>query len=48
MSALKEANDRLLAKHAEKDALAKEIQASQASYLEQVRSWTIFHTELAK
>jgi TRAP-type mannitol/chloroaromatic compound transport system substrate-binding protein len=40
MSALKEANDRLLAKHAEKDELAKEIQASQASYLEQVRSWT--------
>ena len=40
MSALKEANDRLLAAHAEKDELAKEIQASQASYLEQVRSWT--------
>ena len=28
------------AAHAEKDELAKEIQASQASYLEQVRSWT--------
>lgn len=40
MSALKEANDRLLAAHAEKDELAKEIQASQANYLEQVRSWT--------
>ncbi|GAL12400.1 TRAP transporter solute receptor [Vibrio astriarenae] len=40
MSALREANDRLLKEHAEKDALAKEIQESQASYLEQVRPWS--------
>jgi TRAP-type mannitol/chloroaromatic compound transport system substrate-binding protein len=40
MAAMKEANDRLLQKHAEEDALAKEIQDSQASYMEQVRQWT--------
>ncbi len=40
MQAMRDANARLLAEHAEKDALAKEIQQSQADYLKQVRSWT--------
>ncbi|MGR5267078.1 TRAP transporter substrate-binding protein [Vibrio astriarenae] len=40
MAALREANDRLLKEHAEKDALTKEIQDSQAAYLEQVRPWS--------
>ena len=40
IAALREANDRLLANHAEKDALAKKIQASQAAYLDQVRPWS--------
>jgi TRAP-type mannitol/chloroaromatic compound transport system substrate-binding protein len=40
ISALREANERLLKQHAEKDALAKEIQESQASYIEQVRPWS--------
>jgi TRAP-type mannitol/chloroaromatic compound transport system substrate-binding protein len=40
MAAFKASNDKLLAEHAAKDALAKEIQMSQAAYLEQVRSWT--------
>lgn len=40
MSALRAANDKLLAQHAEKDPLTKEIQESQANYLKQVRSWT--------
>ena len=40
MTALREANDRLLKQHAEKDELAKEIQESQADYLEQVRPWS--------
>jgi TRAP-type mannitol/chloroaromatic compound transport system substrate-binding protein len=40
MAAMKDANNRLLAKHAEENELAKEIQMSQATYLQQVRSWT--------
>ncbi|MBY6197813.1 TRAP transporter substrate-binding protein [Vibrio hangzhouensis] len=40
MDALRDANDKLLKEHAEKDEMAKEIQASQAAYLQQVRSWT--------
>lgn len=40
MTALREANDRLLKEHADKDATAKEIQASQAAYIEQVRPWS--------
>ncbi len=40
MDALRDANDKLLKQHADKDEMAKEIQASQAAYLEQVRSWT--------
>ncbi|UTZ41591.1 TRAP transporter substrate-binding protein [Vibrio campbellii] len=40
IAALREANVRLLKQHAEKDALAKEIQESQASYIEQVRPWS--------
>ncbi|MGL6261853.1 TRAP transporter substrate-binding protein [Vibrio sp. WXL210] len=40
MDALREANDRLLKQHAEKDAMAKQIQDSQAAYLEQVRPWS--------
>lgn len=40
IKALREANDRLLAEHAEKDTLAKEIQESQANYLNDARQWT--------
>ncbi len=40
INALREVNDRLLAKHAAEDPLAKEIQESQANYLKQTRSWT--------
>ncbi|WP_305463590.1 TRAP transporter substrate-binding protein [Photobacterium leiognathi] len=40
LKVLRDANDRLLAQHAEKDAQAKAIQQSQADYLKQVRSWT--------
>ncbi|GAJ77576.1 LOW QUALITY PROTEIN: TRAP transporter solute receptor, unknown substrate 6 [Vibrio sp. JCM 18905] len=40
VAALREANDRLLKEHAEKDALAKEIQESQANYMNQVRPWS--------
>lgn len=40
IKALREVNDRLLAKHAAEDPLAKEIQESQANYLKQTRSWT--------
>ncbi|WP_194435530.1 TRAP transporter substrate-binding protein [Vibrio fluminensis] len=40
ISALEEANERLLAEHAAKDELAKKIQESQAAYLEQVRPWS--------
>lgn len=40
MDALRDANDKLLKEHAAKDEMAKEIQASQAAYLQQVRSWT--------
>ncbi|MGF1750413.1 MULTISPECIES: TRAP transporter substrate-binding protein [Vibrio] len=40
IDALRDANDKLLKEHAAKDATAKEIQMSQAAYLEQVRSWT--------
>lgn len=40
LKAMKEANDRLLAKHAAEDELAKKIQQSQASYLKQSRAWT--------
>ncbi len=40
IKALRDANDRLLADHAAKDALAKEIQESQANYLKDVRQWT--------
>ncbi len=40
IKALRDANDRLLAEHASKDALAKEIQESQANYLKDVRQWT--------
>ncbi len=44
MSAMRAANDKLLKEHAEKDALAKEIQESQAAYLKQVRPWTDIST----
>jgi len=40
MTALRTANDKLLKEHAEQDALAKEIQESQAAYIKQVRPWT--------
>ncbi|MDH5426239.1 MAG: TRAP transporter substrate-binding protein [Gammaproteobacteria bacterium] len=40
IEALKKANAKLLAEAAEKSATAKEIQASQASYMEKVRVWT--------
>ncbi len=40
MQAMKAANDKLLKEHAAKDPLTKEIQKSQADYLQQVRSWT--------
>lgn len=40
ISALEEANERLLAEHAAKDELAKKIQESQAAYIEQVRPWS--------
>ena len=40
MQAMRDANARLLAKHAAEDELAKEIQKSQADYLKQVRAWT--------
>ncbi|MBA5761592.1 TRAP transporter substrate-binding protein [Vibrio sp. 404] len=40
ISALGEANERLLADHAAKDELAKKIQESQAAYIEQVRPWS--------
>ncbi|CAH0525607.1 TRAP transporter substrate-binding protein [Vibrio hippocampi] len=45
ITALREANDKLLKEHAEKDEMAKQIQASQAAYLEQVRSWTDIATK---
>ena len=45
IDALRDANDKLLKEHAEKDATAKEIQMSQAAYLEQVRSWTDIATK---
>ncbi|MCU8199710.1 TRAP transporter substrate-binding protein [Vibrio vulnificus] len=40
MTALRTANDKLLKEHAAQDALAKEIQESQAAYIKQVRPWT--------
>lgn len=40
MDALRAANDKLLKQHAEEDALAKEIQESQANYIKQVRPWS--------
>ncbi len=40
IKALREVNDRLLAKHAAEDPLAKEIQESQANDIKQTRSWT--------
>ncbi|MFA0439816.1 ABC transporter substrate-binding protein [Vibrio sp. 10N.286.49.C2] len=45
IDALRDANDKLLKEHAEKDETAKEIQMSQAAYLEQVRSWTDIATK---
>ncbi|MFB9888026.1 TRAP transporter substrate-binding protein [Balneatrix alpica] len=40
MSAMRQANDELLAEHAAADPLAKEIIDSQSAYLQQVRQWT--------
>jgi TRAP-type mannitol/chloroaromatic compound transport system substrate-binding protein len=40
IDALRQVNDKLLKDHASKDALAKEIQQSQADYLKQVRPWS--------
>ncbi|MEL7400809.1 MAG: ABC transporter substrate-binding protein, partial [Pseudomonadota bacterium] len=40
MSAMRKANDELLAEKAAEDPLAKEILESQASYLKTVRRWT--------
>ena len=40
MTALRKANDELLAEKAKEDPLAKEILESQASYLKKVRHWT--------
>lgn len=45
MDALRAANDKLLKEHAAQDPLAKEIQASQAAYLKQVRAWTDISTK---
>ncbi|NAX24625.1 ABC transporter substrate-binding protein [Vibrio sp. V38_P2S17PM301] len=40
MAALRDANARLLKKHADEDPMAKEIQQSQADYLDMVRPWS--------
>lgn len=40
MTALRDANVRLLKKHADEDPMAKEIQQSQADYLDMVRPWS--------
>ena len=40
MNAMRKANDELLADHAAKDALAKEILDSQHAYMETARQWT--------
>ncbi|MDP5254119.1 MULTISPECIES: TRAP transporter substrate-binding protein [unclassified Vibrio] len=45
ITSLREANDRLLKAHADKDPMAKEIQQSQADYLKQVRAWTDISTK---
>ncbi len=45
ITSLREANDRLLKAHADKDPEAKEIQQSQADYLKQVRAWTDISTK---
>lgn len=45
MDALRSANDKLLAEHASQDALAKEIQQSQADYKKKVRAWTDISTK---
>lgn len=44
IKALREANDRLLAEHAAEDPQAKEIQQSQAKYMQDVRAWTDIST----
>ena len=40
ITAMREANEKLLAEYAEKDPQAKRIQDSQAEYMRKARAWT--------